>query len=79
MLTPMARAVCMGGILGPRGDQRGRRQHAMRASWRRMFVGVEIAATVAACGLQSGTTYAPGETGAVMRVDAARVVSRVRC
>jgi len=70
----MAKAVCMGESSG-RGDQRGRRQHAMRASWRRLFAVVGIAATVAACALQSGTTYAPGETGTVMRVEAARVVS----
>jgi outer membrane lipoprotein SlyB len=40
-----------------------------------MVAVVGIAATVAACASQSGTTYAPGETGTVMRVEAARVVS----
>jgi outer membrane lipoprotein SlyB len=40
-----------------------------------MVAVVGIAATVAACALQSGTTYAPGETGTVMRVEPARVVS----
>ena len=47
----------------------------MRASWHKTFAVVGIVAMVEACAFQSGTTYAPGETGTVMRVEAARVVS----
>jgi outer membrane lipoprotein SlyB len=47
----------------------------MRASWRKWFAVVGIVAMVEACAFQGGTTYAPGETGTVMRVETARVVS----
>ena len=57
-----------------RGDQRGRWQ-AMRASWRRTFAVVGVAAMLEACAFPSGTTYSPSETGAVMRVEPAQVVS----
>lgn len=47
----------------------------MGTSWRRVVAVIGIAAIAAACAFPSGTTYSPGETGTVMRVEAARVVS----
>jgi outer membrane lipoprotein SlyB len=40
-----------------------------------MFGVVGIAAMLEACASQSGTTYSPGETGTVMRVESAQVIS----
>ena len=51
------------------GDKRERRQQGMRVPWRKMLAVVGIATILEACAFQSGTTYAPGETGTVMRVE----------
>jgi outer membrane lipoprotein SlyB len=40
-----------------------------------LFAVVGIAAILEACAIQSGTTYAPGETGTVMRVESAQIMS----
>jgi outer membrane lipoprotein SlyB len=47
----------------------------LRTSWGRLFAVVGIAAILEACAFQSGTTYAPGETGTVMRVESAQIIS----
>jgi outer membrane lipoprotein SlyB len=51
------------------------RQEAMRTSWRKLVAVIGIASLLQACAFPSGTTYAPGETGRVMRVEPAQVVS----
>jgi outer membrane lipoprotein SlyB len=45
------------------------------ASWRKAFAVAGIVAILEGCAFQSGTTYSPGETGTVMRVESAQVVS----
>lgn len=47
----------------------------MAMGWKRAVAVVGIAALLQACAFASGTTYTPGETGAVMRVESAQVVS----
>jgi outer membrane lipoprotein SlyB len=47
----------------------------MRFGGRQLIVAVAIAAMLEACSYRSGTTYTPEETGTVMRVEDARVVS----
>jgi outer membrane lipoprotein SlyB len=44
-------------------------------SWRRMLAAAAIVAILQACAFQSGATYSPSETGTVMRVESAKVVS----
>jgi outer membrane lipoprotein SlyB len=47
----------------------------MRTSWRRLVAVIAVAALLQACAVPGGTVYAPGETGRVMRVEPAEVVS----
>ena len=47
----------------------------MAPRWKKLIAGVGIAALLEACSFPSGTTYTPNETGTVMRVEDARVVS----
>jgi outer membrane lipoprotein SlyB len=47
----------------------------MATRWRGLIAIVGIAAMLEACAYRSGTTYTPNETGTVMRVEQARVVS----
>jgi outer membrane lipoprotein SlyB len=47
----------------------------MGRSWSRVLALVGIVAILQACAYRSGTTYSPSETGAVMRVEPAQVVS----
>lgn len=48
---------------------------AMATCSKRSVAALAIAAVLTACSYPSGTTYAPGEAGAVMRVEQAEVVS----
>ena len=43
--------------------------------WRALLAAIAIVAVASGCASRGGTTYAPGETGALMRVEPARVVS----
>jgi outer membrane lipoprotein SlyB len=47
----------------------------MRTSWRKLVAVIGVAALLQACAVPGGTVYAPGETGRVMRVEPAEVVS----
>ena len=47
----------------------------MHAPWRKLVAVIGIAALVQACAFRTGTTYSPSETGAVMRVEPAQIVS----
>ena len=48
---------------------------AMKTWWKRAVAVVGVAAMLEACAFRSGTTYSPEETGTVMGVEQARVVS----
>jgi outer membrane lipoprotein SlyB len=58
------------GAIGPASGR-----HAMATSWRRIFAATVTVAMLEACAFRSGATYSPSETGTVMRVESANVVS----
>jgi len=63
--------ACGDGEMAARADRPG----ATAPQWRKPLAVAGIIAILEACAYQSGTTYAPSETGAVMRVEPAQIVS----